>query len=71
MSCAKGCCETQAEHYKSLRVASPAAISAGKTRVDRHDGHQITVHEAGDRQDVTVTFDAPAVAAGATFHQEP
>jgi hypothetical protein len=61
MSCAKGCCDTQAEHYRSLRVASPDRTSLTKTTTDDHGTHRVDVIEHyTDRQDVTVH--APRVA---------
>lgn len=69
MSCTKGCCDTQAEHYRSLRFADSNKLAAGKSRVDRHDTHTVTVTESGDRQDVAVKFDSP-LRAGAAVNKE-
>lgn len=55
MSCAKGCCETQREHYQSIGVQS--AGNAEWTRTNVHDmgTHTVDVIEHFDgRQDVTV-----------------
>jgi len=56
MSCARGCCATQAEHYRSLLVAHPDRRSM--TKVTECDGGskgsgRITEHWH-DRQDVLV-----------------
>lgn len=68
MPCARGCCPTQAEHYKSLHVTNKDALAAGKTTVDRHDRHTVTVHESGDRQDVTVKV--PTIKATTAVREE-
>ena len=54
MACARGCCDTPAEHYRSLRVASPDRRSLTKTRVDDHgkQGSVEVVEHWHDRQDV-------------------
>lgn len=55
MACTRGCCETPAEHYRSLAVANISARNAGKLTVDDHGTHTVEVKESwGDRQDVTV-----------------
>jgi hypothetical protein len=54
VACSRGCCETQADHYRSIAVANKAARDAGKTTVDVHDHHEVAVHERWDGQDVTV-----------------
>jgi hypothetical protein len=55
MSCVRGCCETQAEHYRSLRVASPDRESMQKVTTDDHGTHTVDVTEHWqDRQDVHV-----------------
>lgn len=55
MACARGCCETQREHYQSLRVSSPERRSLSKTTTDDHGTHTVEVKEHWqDRQDVTV-----------------
>jgi hypothetical protein len=53
--CARGCCPSQAEHYRSIRVASPSRRSMRKVRTDDHGTHSVDVTEHwSDRQDVTV-----------------
>ena len=55
MTCARGCCPTQAEHYRSLRVAHPGRRTMTKTTTDDHGSHAVDVTQHwGDRQDVTV-----------------
>jgi hypothetical protein len=55
MPCARGCCDTQAEHYRSLFVASPDRKRMRKVTTDVHDHHKVDVTEHWhDRQDVTV-----------------
>jgi hypothetical protein len=54
MSCARGCCTTPAEHYRSLRVANPDRKSMLKRTVDDHGAQgsvEVTQHWH-DRQDV-------------------
>jgi hypothetical protein len=64
MPCARGCCVTQAEHYRSLNVASADRDQLTKTTTDDHGTHTVDVTEHyQDRQDVTVH--APAVQARA------
>jgi hypothetical protein len=64
MPCARGCCDTQAEHYRSLHVARPGREAWQKTITDVHDHHtvDVTEHYTGDRQDVTVKLDQPVRA---------
>lgn len=55
MSCARGCCDTQREHYKSLSIASSDRASLTKVTSDDHGTHTVDVTEHwSDRQDVTV-----------------
>lgn len=55
MACARGCCETQAEHYRSLRVARSDRKTLTKTTTDDHGTHKVDVTEHyHDRQDVLV-----------------
>lgn len=62
MSCSRGCCDTPAEHYRSLNVADPDRRSMRKTTTDDHGTHTVDVVEHyQDRQDVVVH--APRVAA--------
>jgi len=69
MSCARGCCETQAEHYRSLRVSSSDRSHLTKVTTEK-DGDlavQVTEHWH-DRQDVLVK--PPTVAAKSQTNQE-
>lgn len=55
MTCARGCCATQAEHYQSLTVAHPGRAAMTRTTTDDHGTHQVRVTEHWhDRQDVLV-----------------
>lgn len=56
MTCARGCCATPAEHYRSLHVASPNQRALTKVTTDVHDaGMTVDVTEHWhDRQDVQV-----------------
>lgn len=59
MSCARGCCATQAEHYKSLRVGDPDRKHLQKVTTHRDSdaggGLSVDVTEHWhDRQDVLV-----------------
>lgn len=55
MSCARGCCETQAEHYQSLRVASSDRVQLTKVTTERDSSVTVDVTEHWhDRQDVLV-----------------
>ena len=68
MACSRGCCATQAEHYKSIGVANPGVLAEGKTTVDDHGTHQVEVRESGnDRQDVTVKV--PSVRVSTTQNE--
>lgn len=60
MACARGCCETQAEHYRSLRVLDPNRASLTKVTTDVHDSHTVDVTERWDGQDVHVK-DLPTI----------
>jgi hypothetical protein len=55
MTCTRGCCDTQAEHYRSLRVASPdrRALTKVTEHSDGRQGATVTEHWH-DRQDVLV-----------------
>ena len=53
--CARGCCATQAEHYRSLHVASPGRASLTKTTTHEDTTLAVDVTEHWhDRQDVLV-----------------
>ncbi len=54
VACSRGCCETPAQHYKSIAISNKVARDAGKTTVDVHDNHTVEVHERWNGQDVTV-----------------
>lgn len=51
--CVKGCCPSQAEHYRSLSVAHPDRAEK-KVTTDDHGTHTVDVIETADRQDVVV-----------------
>lgn len=58
MTCARGCCQTQAEHYQSLRVASPDR--AQMTKVTTHQDSSLAVDVTEhwhDRQDLLIKPD--------------
>lgn len=58
MACARGCCETQREHYLSLSVSHPERRGWTKVTTDVHDQHTVDVTEHWhDRQDVLVKPD--------------
>jgi hypothetical protein len=61
--CARGCCATQAEHYRSLHVASPGRKQMRKVTTDVHDHHKVDVTERWDGQDVTVKPDPIKIKA--------
>lgn len=65
MPCARGCCASSAEHYRSLRFAD-ARRQVPKVTTDDHGTHtvDVTEHYHADRQDVTVH--APVVRLSAT-----
>lgn len=55
MSCTRGCCVSQAEHYRSLHVASPDRAELTRTTTDDHGTHRVDVTEHWhERQDVLV-----------------
>jgi hypothetical protein len=55
MACTRGCCPTQAAHYRSLSVASPDRSTWRKVTTDDHGTHTVDVTEHWhDRQDVHV-----------------
>jgi hypothetical protein len=55
MACVRGCCETQAEHYRSLGVLNPNRGALRKVTTDDHGTHTVDVTEHWhDRQDVHV-----------------
>jgi hypothetical protein len=70
MTCSRGCCATQAEHYRSISVGRSDVLAEGKTTVDDHGTHTVEVKESGaDRQDVTVKV--PTVAVTTTTREVP
>ena len=56
MSCARGCCATQAEHYRSLHVAASNRKQMTKVTTERDPavGRVDVTEHWHDRQDVTV-----------------
>lgn len=55
MSCGRGCCDSFAEHVRTLSVASPDRANLTKTVTDDHGTHAVEVKQHWqDRQDVTV-----------------
>lgn len=55
MSCARGCCASPAEHYRSIRVAAADRAELRKTTTDDHGTHTVDVVEHWqERQDVLV-----------------
>ncbi len=55
MSCARGCCETQAEHYRSVHVASRDRAQLTKVTTEQDSSIAVDVTEHWhDRQDVLV-----------------
>jgi hypothetical protein len=55
MPCVRGCCETQAEHYQSLRVADPDRAAMKKVTTEKDSTVEVAVTEHWhDRQDVLV-----------------
>jgi hypothetical protein len=55
MTCARGCCPTQAEHYRSLRLAAPDRAQLTKVTTERDANVTVDVTEYWhDRQDVLV-----------------
>ena len=64
MSCVRGCCATQAEHYQSLNVSTADKSTLSKTTTDDHGTHVVDVTQHWhDRQDVTVKPATVAVQA--------
>jgi len=60
MSCSRGCCDTPAEHYRSVAVAHPDRRAMTKTVTDVHDAHTVDVTQHWhDRQDVHVKMQKP------------
>jgi len=60
MSCTRGCCDTPAEHYRSVGVAHPDRRAMTKTVTDVHDKHTVDVTQHWhDRQDVHVKMQEP------------
>jgi len=58
MPCGNGCCESFAEHARSIRVASSDRRDLKKVTTDVHDHHTVDVTEHWhDRQDVLVKPD--------------
>lgn len=55
MTCARGCCETQAKHYQSLGFLDPHRKDLRKVTTDDHGTHTVDVTQHWhDRQDVHV-----------------
>lgn len=55
MTCARGCCTSQAEHYRSLLVASSDRTHLKKVTTERDSSVAVDVTEHWhDRQDVLV-----------------
>ena len=55
MTCTRGCCATQAEHYRTLLVASPDRSQLTKVTTERDSSVAVDVTEHWhDRQDVLV-----------------
>jgi hypothetical protein len=63
MACARGCCETQAQHYRSLHFASSDRKQLRKVTTDVHDHHKVDVTERWEGQDVTVKPDTIRINA--------
>ena len=60
MACSRGCCDTPAEHYKSLAVRTGDTGSKRKVTVDDTDMTVNTVTEYWhDRQDVNIAVNRP------------
>jgi hypothetical protein len=54
-ACSRGCCATQAEHYRSLKVASADRRQLTKVTTKRDSSVEVDVTEHWhDRQDVLV-----------------
>jgi hypothetical protein len=55
VTCARGCCETQAEHYRSLRILDPDRKQMTKVTTEKDSTVEVDVTEHWhDRQDVLV-----------------
>ena len=55
MACARGCCETQAEHYRAVRLSNDRKRLLKVTRDHHDDGAYVDVTDHWhDRQDVNV-----------------
>lgn len=55
MACARGCCATQSEHYRTLLVASSGRSQLTKVTTERDSSVEVDVTEHWhDRQDVLV-----------------
>lgn len=55
MTCSRGCCLTQADHYRSLLVASSDRSRLTKVTTERDSSVEVDVTEHWhDRQDVLV-----------------
>jgi hypothetical protein len=55
VTCARGCCPTPADHYRSLRVASSDRTSMTKVTTERDSSIEVDVTEHWhDQQDVLV-----------------
>lgn len=55
MTCTRGCCATQSEHYQSLRVASSDRKQLTKVTTEKDSSIEVDVTEHWhDRQDVLV-----------------
>jgi hypothetical protein len=68
VACTRGCCATQKEHYRSIRIANVDRKQMTKTTVDDHGTHKVEVKEHfSDRQDVTVKV--PTVALTTTQNE--
>lgn len=69
MRCERGCCESQAEHYRSVSVAHPDREQLRKVTTDDHGTHTVDVIEHyADRQDVTVH--APRVVVRSSMTEQ-
>jgi hypothetical protein len=64
MSCTRGCCDSQREHYQSIGTLTQGRSDWHKTKTHRTDTATVDVTEHFDgRQDVTVKPDPIAVKA--------
>lgn len=70
-TCARGCCASQREHYKSLSVSSSARAELTKTTTDDHGTHSVEVTQHWqDRQDVTVKPKTLGIKVGFTPQEQ-